>query len=219
MSRSFQRHVAHSNRTSGRGRFPTFSGRWLPALLLPITWAADLRIANARAFSISTFQDLSNDTKNTPMRGVLPLVVELWTFGSPGGLQIPNFSKCWASPPHLAKLGLRHLHYKKPFISTFLFVRSIYAQEVFFFFNHHSFLGKSSINHSLVGTCPHHGDMLVGPIFVLTHFQALHCFTWFFSSCIFISFIDNIHIIGLASIVCFYFEHVFFKLVIMGLVV
>jgi hypothetical protein len=33
--------------------------------------------------------------------------VELWTFGSPGGLQIPNFSKCWASPPHLAKLGLQ----------------------------------------------------------------------------------------------------------------
>jgi hypothetical protein len=44
------------------------------------------------------------------MQGVLPLAVELQTFGSPGGLQIPNFSKCWASPPHLAKLGLRHLH-------------------------------------------------------------------------------------------------------------
>jgi hypothetical protein len=41
------------------------------------------------------------------MRGVLGHAVELWTFGSPGGLQIPNFSKCWASPPHLAKLGLR----------------------------------------------------------------------------------------------------------------
>jgi hypothetical protein len=41
------------------------------------------------------------------MRGVLPLAVELWTFGSPGGLQIFAFSKCWASPPHLAKVGLR----------------------------------------------------------------------------------------------------------------
>jgi len=41
------------------------------------------------------------------MRGVLGPAVELWTFGSPGGLQIPNFSKCWASPPHLAQLGLR----------------------------------------------------------------------------------------------------------------
>jgi hypothetical protein len=29
------------------------------------------------AISTSTFQDLSNDTKNTPMRGVLSLVVEL----------------------------------------------------------------------------------------------------------------------------------------------
>jgi hypothetical protein len=112
-SRYFQRHVAHSNRMSGRGRFPTFSDResnWqiiVPALLLPITWAADVQIANARPFSISTFQDLSNDTNNTPMRGVLSLAVELSTFGSPGGLQIPNFSKCWASPPHLAKVGLR----------------------------------------------------------------------------------------------------------------
>ncbi len=28
-------------------------------------------------------------------------------FGSPRGLQILTFSKCWASPPHLAKVGLR----------------------------------------------------------------------------------------------------------------
>jgi hypothetical protein len=43
------------------------------------------------------------------MRGVLGLAVELWTFGSPGGLQTSNFSKCWASPPHLAKVGLRQV--------------------------------------------------------------------------------------------------------------
>jgi len=66
-------------------------------------------MANASPFSIFTLQDLSNDTKNTLMRGVLGLVVELWTFRSPGGLQILTFSKCWASPPHLAKVGLRHL--------------------------------------------------------------------------------------------------------------
>jgi len=58
--------------------------------------------------SISTFQDLSNDTRNTSMRGVLCLSVELWTFGSPKRFPTPNFSKCWASPPHLAKVGLRH---------------------------------------------------------------------------------------------------------------
>jgi hypothetical protein len=74
----------------------------------------DVQMANARLFSISTFQDLFNDTKNTPMRGVLGLAVELSTFGSPEGLQIPNFSKCWVSPPHLAKVGLRQgLHLPK----------------------------------------------------------------------------------------------------------
>ncbi len=35
--------------------------------------------------------DLFNDTKNTPMRGVLALQLELWIFGSPGGLQVPTF--------------------------------------------------------------------------------------------------------------------------------
>jgi hypothetical protein len=39
----------------------------------------------------STFQDLSNDTKNTPMRGVLALQLELYIFGSPRGLQVPTF--------------------------------------------------------------------------------------------------------------------------------
>ncbi|CAN5968364.1 unnamed protein product [Sphagnum jensenii] len=35
------------------------------------------QMPNARAFSISTLQDLFNDIKNTPMRGVLGLAVEL----------------------------------------------------------------------------------------------------------------------------------------------
>jgi hypothetical protein len=48
----------------------------LPAPLLPITWATDVQMANARPFLISTLQDLSNDTKNTSMRGVLGLAVE-----------------------------------------------------------------------------------------------------------------------------------------------
>jgi hypothetical protein len=46
-------------------------------VLLPITWAIDVQMTNARAFSISTFQDLSNDTKNAPIRGVLGLAIEL----------------------------------------------------------------------------------------------------------------------------------------------
>jgi len=47
------------------------------ALLLPITWVADVQMTNARPFSISTFQDLYNDTKNTPMQGELGLADEL----------------------------------------------------------------------------------------------------------------------------------------------
>jgi hypothetical protein len=39
--------------------------------------AANVQMTNARPFSISTFQDLSNDTKNTPTQGVLGLAVEL----------------------------------------------------------------------------------------------------------------------------------------------
>jgi hypothetical protein len=30
----------------------------------------------------------------------------------------PNFSKCWVSPPHLAKVGLRHHECHKPLITT-----------------------------------------------------------------------------------------------------
>jgi hypothetical protein len=54
-----------------------------------------------------------------PNESVLGLAVELWTFGSPGGLQIPNFSKCLASPPHLAKVGLRqYVHLEKSIYPT-----------------------------------------------------------------------------------------------------
>jgi len=44
---------------------------------LPITWAADVQMTNARPFSISALQELSNDTKNISMQAVLGLVVEL----------------------------------------------------------------------------------------------------------------------------------------------
>jgi len=62
--------------TLGQSKVATL-GIKLPAFLLPITWATDVRMTNARAFSISTLQELLNDTKDTPMRGVLGLVVEL----------------------------------------------------------------------------------------------------------------------------------------------
>jgi hypothetical protein len=62
-------------------------------------------MANARPFSISTLQELSNDTKNTSMQGVLGLVVELQKFRSPGGLQIPNFGSVGLHPHTWPKWG------------------------------------------------------------------------------------------------------------------
>jgi hypothetical protein len=66
-------------------------------------------MTNARSFFISTLQELSNDTKNTSMRGVLGLAVELQTFGSPGGLQIPNFGSVRLHPHTWPKWGCDNL--------------------------------------------------------------------------------------------------------------
>jgi len=62
-------------------------------------------MANARPFSISTLQDLSNDIKKTSMRGVLSLAVELQTFGSLGGLQVRNFGSVGLHPHTWPKWG------------------------------------------------------------------------------------------------------------------
>jgi hypothetical protein len=58
---------------------------------LPITCVSDVQMAHARPFSTSKLQDLSNGIKNTSRQGVLPSVVELWSCGSPRGLQVPTF--------------------------------------------------------------------------------------------------------------------------------
>jgi hypothetical protein len=48
---------------------------WL-TFLSTITCIADVQMAHARPFRTSTLQDLSNDIKNTSMRGVLtPAIV------------------------------------------------------------------------------------------------------------------------------------------------
>jgi hypothetical protein len=82
--------VSHS-RSARREQINSRLLVWLPALLLPITWATDVQMAHARPFWASTLQDLSNDTKSAPMRGDLTPQIELWVFGSPGGLQLPTF--------------------------------------------------------------------------------------------------------------------------------
>jgi hypothetical protein len=64
---------------------------WLSALLSTITCVADVQMVHARPFSTSTLQDLSKGIKNISRRGILPSAVELWSCGSPGGLQIPTF--------------------------------------------------------------------------------------------------------------------------------
>jgi hypothetical protein len=64
---------------------------WLLALLSTITCVVDVRMAYTRPFSTSKLQGLSNDIKNTSRRGVLTSAIELWSYGSPGGLQVPTF--------------------------------------------------------------------------------------------------------------------------------
>jgi len=64
---------------------------WLPTLLLPITFVANVQMAHARPFSTFTLQGLFNGIKNISRRGVLPSTVELWSCRSPGGLQVPTF--------------------------------------------------------------------------------------------------------------------------------
>jgi hypothetical protein len=73
---------------------------WLPALLLSITWVVDVQMAHARPFWTSTLQDLSNDIKSTPLRGVLAPTIELWIF--------PNFPLLWVwvSSSHISQSGV-----------------------------------------------------------------------------------------------------------------
>jgi hypothetical protein len=64
---------------------------WLPALLSTITCAENVQMAHARPFSTFKLQELSNSIKNTSRQGVLTSIIELWSCGSPGGLQVPTF--------------------------------------------------------------------------------------------------------------------------------
>jgi hypothetical protein len=49
-------------------------------------------------------------TPRTPQCEVFcPLLLSSEHSGVPEDSKFPTFSKCWASPPHLAKVGLRHV--------------------------------------------------------------------------------------------------------------
>jgi hypothetical protein len=73
------------------------------------------------------------------------------------------------STPFLKNHLVRALHNKKPIVSGFSFVWSFYGQHVPFFFSSHFLLGELFIIHFLVGT--RQGDLLIGPLFALAHFQ------------------------------------------------
>ncbi len=64
---------------------------WLPAFLSTITYVVDVQMVHARPFSKPSLWSLSNGIKNTSRRGVLTPTIELWSFGSPRGLQVPTF--------------------------------------------------------------------------------------------------------------------------------
>ncbi len=58
------------------------------------------------------------------------------------------------------------------------------------------------------------GNLLIKPFFASTHFHELQFYTRVFPFCIFISLVDNIHIIGLSSIIPFGFELYFLCLLL-----
>jgi len=73
------------------------------ALLLAITCVLSVRMGHASSFKTSTFQKLFNDIRNFLIQWVLTLVISLWRFGSPLGLQFPKWEFIWGcggSFPH-----------------------------------------------------------------------------------------------------------------------
>ncbi len=62
------------------------------------------------------------------------------------------------------------------------------------FYNHCNCGDDATIIPFAMGPC--HSDLLGGPLFVLTHFRALHSIASHFPSYLFPSITDDIHIIG-----------------------
>ncbi len=85
------------------------------------------------------------------------------------------------------------------------YVRAIYAFESSLFYNHPNHEGNVTIIPFAMGTCQ--GDPLGRALFVLAHFRALCSITDCFSSCLFSSIMDDIHIIHPPSIISSTYEH------------
>ncbi len=86
-----------------------------PDLSFPITWVVYFQMAHARPFWTSTLQDLSNDIKNTQMRGDLTPAIELWILGIPKD-SIFSLSGVWVSSSHLSQSGVATVFVNVKFI-------------------------------------------------------------------------------------------------------
>ncbi len=87
-------------------------GSGLPGLWEVIAPRPDLGSQRGLNRSCSPRRDLSNDVLHSRIGHWELVDSRLLVVGSQIaslGLQIPNFSKCWASPPHLVKVGLRQI--------------------------------------------------------------------------------------------------------------
>ncbi len=106
-SRSFQRRIALPNRTSGRHRFLTFSASLTPGP----SFAHNLgyRCPNCQCegiFDIYVSRPFQRHQEHPNARCFSPCYRAL-NIRESRKTPNPNFSKCWASPPHLDKVGVR----------------------------------------------------------------------------------------------------------------
>jgi hypothetical protein len=90
-------------------------------------------------------------------------------------------------------------------INTFPCPLAFYAFEFPLFYNHCHHESDVTIIPSTMGT--HQSDPLERALFALAHFKALRCTTSHFSSYLFPSIANDIHIIGPISIVSSTYEH------------
>jgi hypothetical protein len=89
--------------------------------------------------------------------------------------------------------------------TTHPFVHAFYAFESPLFYNHYNHEGNVTIIPSTMEI--RQGDPLGGALFNLAHFKASHSTTNHFSSCLFPSIVNDIHIIGFFLIISSTYEH------------
>jgi hypothetical protein len=95
------------------------------------------------------------------------------------------------------------------------FICAFYAFEFPLFYNHHNREINVIVILFAMRTCQ--GDPLGRALFALTHFKALRFIASDFPSCLFLSIIDDIHIIGPFFTISFAYEHFQTKLHAIGL--